>query len=170
LALLRAVRQRGAQREAHHLLRRPLLVVARLRPVRDTATAPLRRADRTLTGTARALLAPRLRTATRDVGAALGAVRAGARGGELRGHDLVHDCDVRLDAEDVVGEVDGAGLAAGRSAHVHGGQLVTSDFTALRTNTRPPLGPGTEPRMRRSPRSASPSTTVRFSVVTRSPP
>ena len=40
-------------------------------------------------------------------------------------------------------------------------------FAALRTNTRPPLGPGTAPFTRRRPRSASPSTTSRFRVVMR---
>ena len=101
-----------AQREPHHLLGRALRVVARLGAVRHTTAAPLRRADRTLTGPAGALLAPRLGAAAAHLGARLGAVRAGALGRELRGDDLVHHRDVRLDAEDVVGQLDGVAVAA----------------------------------------------------------
>ena len=74
----RAVRQRRPEREAHHLLRRVLGVVAGLGAVGDAATTPLRRADRAVPGAAGSLLAPRLRTAAGDLGTGLRAVRAGA--------------------------------------------------------------------------------------------
>src|SRR3712207_7024760 len=61
-----------------------------------------------------------------------------------RGDHLVHHRHVRLDAEDLLGELDASGLAAGRRAHgdLHGH---LPPFTASRTMTTPPLGPGTEP-------------------------
>src|SRR5205823_9086279 len=83
VALGGAVGQRAAQREANHLLGRALRVVARLGAVRDAAAPPLRRADRTLAGAARALLAPRLGAAALHLRAGLGAVRAGPLGREL---------------------------------------------------------------------------------------
>ena len=168
LALGGAVGERRAQREADHLLGRALAVVARLRAVGHTTAAPVRRADRALAGAAGALLAPRLRATTADLGPGLRAVRARPGGGELRGDDLVHDRDVRLDAEQLVGHVDRAGVRAGRRLHVelHAASPcaagTTGRFAALLTNTRPPLGPGTAPLTRRRPRSASPSTTSRF--------
>src|SRR5581483_1118232 len=147
--------------------------VTRLRAVRDATAAPVRRADRSLPCPAGALLPPRLRATARHLGARARAVRAGARGRELRGDDLVHDGDVRLDAEQRVGDVDRAGIVAGRLLHRDGRHHCApafARFTASRTNTRPPVGPGTEPRTSRRPRSASPSTTCRLSVVTRSWP
>ena len=51
-------------------------------------------------GPTEALLAPRLAAATADFGAGLGVGRPGPGRGQLRGHDLVHDRDVGLDAED----------------------------------------------------------------------
>src|SRR6267154_931495 len=49
-----------------HLLRDPQAVAARMRPVRDAAVPPVRRAGGALPGTAGALLPPRLLIATRD--------------------------------------------------------------------------------------------------------
>src|SRR5207237_7487937 len=49
-----------------------------------------------------------------DLGAGLGAVRAGPLGRELRGNHLVHHRDVGLDTEDLLGQVDaGARTAVG---------------------------------------------------------
>ena len=169
LALGGAVGQRAAQREADHLLGRALRVVAGLGTVRHTAAAPLRRADRALAGPAGALLAPRLGAAAAHLGARLGAVRARPLGGELRGDHLVHHRDVGLDAEDRrraarrSHPICAVGLLHRQRGPAH---AFTPAFTALRTNTRPLVAPGTEPLMSSSPRSASPSTTSRFSVVT----
>ena len=58
------------------------------------------------------------------------------------------------------------GVLQGISAELTG----TGAFTALRTTTLPPRGPGTEPRTSTSPASASTSTTRRLSVVTFPPP
>src|SRR5690606_8435535 len=133
--------------------------------------APLRRADRALTGATGALLAPRLRTAAGDLGAGLRAVRAGAGRGQLRGDDLVEDGLVRLDAEDLAGQVDGARGLPGRRLHGDGGGAHdAAALTALRMRTRPPAGPGTEPRRRMRLRSESPSTTSRLRVVVRTLP
>ncbi len=67
----------------------------------DTATDPTGGTGGTGTGPAGALLTPRLCAAATDFLARLGAVRSRTTGSELRRHDLVHDRDVRLDAEDV---------------------------------------------------------------------
>ena len=97
---------------------------------------------------------------------------AGTLGGELGGDDLVHDGDVGLDAEDLVVEIDGAGVGAGSVAERDGGHQAAPPlaaewpFTASRMTTRPPLGPGTAPRTSTTCCSASERTTFRFSVVT----
>src|SRR5690606_19558589 len=88
----------------------------------------------------------------------LGVVRALAGGRELGHHDLVHQRDVGLDAEDVLGELDL------NRAHF------TPPFDADFTNTSPPRGPGTAPLISSRPRSASTRWTVRFCVVTVSLP
>src|SRR6266513_1686110 len=59
-----------------HLLRDPEAVAARMRPMRDAAVPPVRRAGRALPGAAGALLPPRLLIATRDLAARLGVARA----------------------------------------------------------------------------------------------
>src|SRR5262249_10357333 len=137
-----------------------------LRAVRHTTAAPLRCADRTLASAAGALLPPRLRATAAHFRTRLGAVRAGASRGQLRVDDLVHDCDVRLDAEDRLRQLHGGARFAVGLLHHQG----THAFTAFRTKTKPPVGPGTAPLTNRRLRSASPSTTSRFSVVTRSAP
>src|SRR5690606_1123872 len=112
-------------------------------------------------GTAGALLLERLGTAAADLGPGLGAVGAGAAGGQLGRDHLVHHGDVRLDPEDLVGQLDRAGVSAGRGAqgdlHRH-----FPPFTASRTITTPPLGPGTEPLTSSRFRSASAWTTSRL--------
>ena len=81
-------------------------VLARLRSEGDTAAAVVRCTDRALTGVTRALLLVGLATATGDLGASLRALGACTAMGELGGDGLVHDRDVRLDAEHVIGELD----------------------------------------------------------------
>src|SRR5439155_5287824 len=99
---------------------------------------------RALPGPAGALLAPRLATATPDLGARAGRVRAGSAVGQLGGDDLVHDGHVRLHAEQGVVELDGARLGAGVALDRDGGHHAPA-FTASRTRTSPPFGPGTAP-------------------------
>ena len=114
--------------------------------MRHTTAAPLRRADRTLAGATGALLPPRLRAAAAHFGARLRAVRSGPLGRELRGDDLVHDRNVRLDAEDVVGQLDGAGVGA-VAVFIVMRAITPSPPTSLRcgrTRCRPP-GRGPRP-------------------------
>src|SRR5581483_3112190 len=115
----------------------------------------------TLPGPAGALLAPGLGPAAGALGPGLGGVGAGAGGGQLGGDDLVHDRHVGLDPEDR--------LRQRRVGEDLGHQRI-APFTALRTKTSPPAGPGTAPLTSSSPRSASPSMTSRLSVVVRTLP
>ncbi len=173
LALVGPVGQGRLERQLHHLLRGLLVVLAGLRPEGDATTAEVRSADRALASVAGALLGVGLAAATAHFGAGLGALRAGAAGGELGRDDLVHHRDVGLDAEHVVVDLDGAGVLAGHvlereSCHVQpffpfSGPAI---FTALRTMTTPPAGPGTEPLINSRLRSTSDWTTSRFCVVT----
>src|SRR5450759_1988992 len=174
-----AVRQGRAQRETHHLLRGSLRVAPGLGAVRDSAAPPLGRSDEALAGPPGAFLAPRLGPAAGDLGPGLRRVASGASMRELGGDDLVKDGEVRDDLEQVGGNLDGSRGAARRGGDVEvhalsstgasvvrAGRETGPPLTALRTKTRPPAGPGTEPRISRRPRSASPSTTSRLRVVT----
>src|SRR5690606_29752783 len=124
-------------------------------------------------GTAGALLLPGLGATATHLGAGLGALGARTAGGELGGDDLVHHRDVRLDAEDVLIEVDRAGVGAGRGLdghRRHHAPPLVAALTASRITTSPPLGPGTAPRTSRRFFSASEETTRRLRVVTFSAP
>ena len=115
LAVHRTVTQGRAKGELHHLLGGALGVLARLRSESNTTTGPLRRTGGTLTGVTGALLLEGLLTATRNLGAGLGALGAGTTLGQLRRYDLVHDRDVGLHTEDGFGQFDRAvGCAGGR--------------------------------------------------------
>src|SRR5438105_8971563 len=74
--------------------------VARRRGERDAAALELRGADRALTRTAGALLAPRLAAAARDEAAALRRARPLAVVVQLGAHGLVHEMRLQLGAED----------------------------------------------------------------------
>src|SRR5690606_21224053 len=115
----------------------------------------LRRTGRALTGAAGALLPVRLLAAAGDLAAGLRLVRALATRGQLRHHDLVDQRHVDLRAEDVLGKLDGAGLAAARVEHVDAGHFAAPFLAAVRTRTRLPLAPGIAPLMRRRPFSTS---------------
>ena len=169
------VGQGAAQGGRLHLLRRPLVVRARLRAVDDATAGELRRAGRALAGAAGALLLVGLAATAADLAAGLGGVGALAGGGQLGDDDLVDQRDVDLDVEDLGRQLDRAGLLAGRRQDVdrvddcgvarrsgfgrHDGHF---PFAAVRTRTRPPLGPGTAPLMSSRPFSASTAWTVRF--------
>ncbi len=166
LAVGGTIAERRTQSELDHLLGGLLVVLARLRAVGDATTAHVRRTAGALAGVAGALLLERLLATAADFGAGLGALRATATSGQLGGDDLVHQRHVGLHAEHLVVEVEAAGVVAGGVLHgdrCHVGHL---PFTALRTMTTPPLGPGTEPLTSSRLRSESAWTTSRFSVVT----
>ena len=114
LALVGAVAERRAQCGLHHLLGGLLVVLAGLRAEGHATTDEVRSADRALAGVAGALLGVGLAATTAHVRAGLGALGAGAAGGELGGDDLVHQRHVRRDAEDLVVELDRAVVLAGR--------------------------------------------------------
>ena len=118
-AVARPVRERSAQRGGDHLLGRALAVVARLRAVHGATAGELRSARRTLTGTTGALLAVRLLAAAANLAARLRRVRALARRGALRLNDLMHQRDVRLDVEQLGGQLDRAVLLAARGVDVN---------------------------------------------------
>ena len=134
----------------------------------------MRCANRALTGVACAFLSERLTTAAAYLGASFGALRTGTAGGELSSHDLMHAWHVWLNAKHGVIEVDLAGVFAcdvleGDLCHENQAPFrfdVAVILTALRTETVPPLGPGTEPLINNTLRSTSDSTTSRFNVVT----
>src|SRR5439155_10194940 len=157
LARLESVGQRATQRRALHLLVHAHRVVARLRPVRDAAAHPDRRADRAVPGPAGPLLAPRLLAATADLGPGLRRVGAATDGGEARHHDLVHQADVDRRLEQFRGQLSGPGPLARLVAQVdarHQAPLFAAGFFTLeRTITRPPGGPGIAPFTTRRLRS-----------------
>ena len=104
--------------------------------------------------------------------AGLGGVRALTGGSQLGHDDLVDQRDVSLDlvggvAEELGGRLNGAsGLALAvsdvESNVCHDNQ---APFTAVRTRTMPPLGPGMAPLMARTLFSASADMTVRLWTV-----
>src|SRR5690606_5760100 len=134
-----------------------------------------------------------------DFRAALGLVRALLLLGELPAHDALQDVFARVEAEDLVGELHLAGGLAGQGGDldVHysapsaagavsaagascflparmppgfGALPGTGTLTASRTMFQATCGPGTAPRIRIRPRSASVETTSTFCVVTRTEP
>src|SRR5205807_5914719 len=121
----------------HRLLRRPLAVAAGLGTEGDAAAPPVGRAARALACAAGALLAPRLLAAAPHFGPRARALRAGARGGELRGDHLVHDGDVRNDAEQRVVELDRARGRPRRRADVGGGHRYLPPLPEPRMPTTP---------------------------------
>ena len=166
LAVGRPVAERRAQRELDHLLRGLLVVLARLRAVGDATAAHVRRAAGALAGVTGALLLERLPATAANLGSRLGALRTTAASGQLSGDDLVHQRHVGLHAEHRLVEVEVAGIVAGRVLHCDRCHVGHLPFTALRTMTTPPFGPGTEPLTSSRLRSMSACTTSRLSVVT----
>ena len=89
-------------------------VAAGMRTKDHAAATEVRRTDSALTSTASALLAERLAATAADHAARARVVRALAPGGALSAHHVVHDMHVRLDAEDVGGNLGRAGRVAAR--------------------------------------------------------
>ena len=143
-----AVREGTAERRGLHLLRGPLAVVARRRAVDDATAGELRRTGRALAGAAGALLLVRLPATTAHLATVLRVVGALARRGELRDDDLVDQRDVRLDVEDLGGQVGGAGLLALRVEDVDGqgecgvGHVAQAPFTGATHEDDAALGAG----------------------------
>ncbi|MPN37118.1 hypothetical protein SDC9_184634 [bioreactor metagenome] len=79
---------------------------------------PLWSAVGTLTGVAGSLLFPRLLSAAGNFGAGEGALRALSAIGEVVLDDLVHNCLVRLDAENSFAQFDFSDLLAGHVDYV----------------------------------------------------
>ena len=95
-------------------------------------------------------------SATGDLTAGLGGVRALAGGGQLGRHHLVHQRDVGLDVEQRGGQLDRAVLLAVRGLDVNlESHYFSPRLTAVRTTTSPPLRPGMAPLMSSTPFSAS---------------
>src|SRR5699024_53894 len=156
--------QRTAQCGGLHLLGGPLRVVARNRSVDDSAAVVLGSADRTLTGVAGYLLTVRPASAGADL--RLGRALTGS--GKLCHDDLVDQRHVGGHAEDLGGQINGAGLGTSGVEDVDCldiSHVVQASFTAERTRTTPPLGPGTAPLMSRKLFSLSTAWIVRFWVV-----
>src|SRR5436309_4883606 len=170
-AVAEPVGQRAAQRGRLHLLRRLLRVRTRYRAVHDAAARVLRGAQGTLPRAACALLPVRLPAAAAHLAATLRGVRALPGRGLLRHHDLVDQRHVHLGGEDLVGEFHRLGLSAYHADRCHRATSpsVPSVLAALRTSTTRPLGPGTAPLIRSSPRSASTACTVSDCTVVRRP-
>ena len=161
------VGQGRAQGQHLLLLVDPEAVVAGRRPEDDAAAAPLRGPDGALAGPSGPLLAPGLLAPAADLGPGLGRVGAGPGGGELGPHDPVHHRHVDLDPEDLLGQLDRAGLLAVGVEDVDLSHWRLTALTELRTITRPRLGPGTAPRISSWLRSGSALTTSRLRTVTR---
>src|SRR4051794_39523509 len=140
----------------------------------DATACELRRSRRALTGPTGALLAIRLATTAAHLATGLGVMRALPGGGKLRNDDLVDERDVDLYVEDLGRQLDRPGQVLALGAHDvdarHDAAFTRPAFTAVRTRTRPPVGPGTAPRMSSTPFSASTAWMVSDNTVVRTWP
>src|SRR6266540_7221255 len=136
-----------------------------MRAMSHPAAAPLGSPDRPLPSTARALLAPRLAAPAGDVAPGLRGMGTPADRGHA-GHDhLVHERDADPRLEDLGGQLSLGHFLSGGVDHLdlgHQADPPVGAFTADRTMTSPPDGPGTAPRRSRRFRSASAWITSRF--------
>src|SRR5205814_10585899 len=119
-----------------------------------------------LPGPAGALLLEGLGAAARHLRPGFGALGTQPGGRQLGGDDLVHHRHAGVHTEGGLVELDGAhDGAVDRSerdaGHVY---LASGDFTALRTITTPPRGPGMAPFTSSRSRSTSAETTSRLRV------
>src|SRR5690606_13003068 len=103
--LAHELRKDRAERAAIHLAVDLLVEITRTRRKRPAAANPDRAARRAVTGTARALLAPRLRTAAPHLGTGLLRLRARARSGHIGDDDLMNERLVERRRERSVGEL-----------------------------------------------------------------
>src|SRR5204862_5281069 len=127
------------QRRAQRLLARLAVdldgVAARRRPERDAAAVAVRRRERAGACAACALLAESLRAGHRDLAAGESGRGAPAAGVQLGARRLVDERHVELLAEDLLVEIDGAGLADVRS------RLLRHRYASLLIRTTDPFGP-----------------------------
>src|SRR6185503_10329354 len=146
-AVLGLRREGVTQRERAHLLRQVVGVAAHHRAEHAGAAAEVRRAGRTVTGAAGALLRVHLLAGPHDVVAVLGLVRAGLALGELPIDAALDQVGARLEPEDVLRQAERAGFLTleGGDFHIH--------------LTRPPAGPALPPSPRtwRPPRGTCPA-------------
>src|SRR6185312_6109197 len=182
------------QPKGAHLLRQVMLMAAHDRAMRLAAAAKLRSACRMVTGAARTLLLVHLGAGAGHFGTALGLVGALLALSQLPAHDALQDVLARVEAENALGEFHLAGFLAGkrRDLDIHysapsvagasflaapariaagfGALAGSAIFAASRTRIHAPFEPGTAPRIRIRPRSASVETISTFCVVTRVSP
>ena len=108
-ALLRLAGQRANERAAPHTLGGAVAVAPGARAEGNAAAAPYGGSDGSRAGASGVLLWSGLGAAARHLAARLGLGGSLPAIGEMTDHDLVHERDVRLDAENVVSYGDGAG-------------------------------------------------------------
>ncbi len=120
--------QHALERETLDLLIQHIAVAAGLGGEHDTAVRPLGRAGAALTGTAGALLAPRLSAAAGNLSAGQSALRALTAVGKMIFDDLVNNAHVRLDAEDRVVQLDGTDFSAGHADNLNRRHLSSTPF------------------------------------------
>src|SRR5262249_25959720 len=101
-------RERRAHRQAAHLARHRLRIFTRVRAVGSAAALAVGGADRALARAAGALLTIQLARTADDLATPAGIVRAEPSVGLLAHHRLMHHRDVRLDAKDILGDLDRA--------------------------------------------------------------
>src|SRR5436190_6322859 len=153
------------QRRAERLLARLAVdlrhVAAWLGTERDTAAVAVGRRERAGASAAGALLAECLGRGHRDLAARERRRSAVTARVELGGGGAVYQAHVELLAEDLLVEVDRAGLAEVRRC------LLRHLYASVLISTTEPLAPGTEPRSRTTFWSGSTSTISRPRWVTR---
>src|SRR5690606_21993701 len=166
--LAEQLRHHGAQRAAIHLAVDLLIVIAGPGCEGAPAADPDRASRRPVAGTTRALLAPRLRAASADLGARLLRLGAGSCAGEVGDDDLMDERFVERRRERSVRELDRIAVTVQCDLHFPSRGLPA--FAAGRTSTRPETEPGTAPFTRSRLRSGSTRTTSRFGCVVRTAP
>src|SRR5579871_436803 len=160
--------KRRPQRPEHHFSRQLVAVIPRNRPVDGTAMTPDRRANRTHTRPASALLFPELFAGASHFGPGFGLVGARPQSRLVLTNRFVKQRLVDFGAKHFVGQLQVADLLIIQIHYIdcrHGSYLF-----ALRTITYPPFGPGTAPFTTSTLSSRSTSTISRFRTVTRSCP
>src|SRR5699024_221624 len=144
------VRESPSQRRGLHLLRRPLGVITRRRPVDRTATNELGSTFRALASATGALLAIRLLATAGDIAPVLPVVCALPRGGGLGRAHLMRQGNVRAPVEHVARQLARPSRRTGRrldpsTAHFARPPSARPILAALPTKTTPFFGPGTAP-------------------------
>src|SRR5699024_8366839 len=133
-----------------------------------SAAVVLGSTDRTLTCVAAFLLTVQITSAAADLGTGLPLVPALTSSGKLSHVNLVDPLSLYCHADDLSGTIHVTGFVYSVIEDVNCldiSHVVQASFTAERTRTTPPLGPGTAPLMSRKLFSLSTAWIVRFWVV-----